>query len=207
LKSKYLLYLGIIIPIIFFSTTIICGFILGDYNHLTRMVSELGAIGTNSQFVFSFGLILCSALSLLFILGLYKTCRAFGLNILPVILILTYSFSIAGAAIFPLPLKLHELMGMPSILLILSPLLSLFLWKYNDQLLIIREMAILSFLIMLLGFLVYLPDLFSNYIGLKQRFFHIGWSVWFIYLSISFLKLLEKHKSFGVKIFGKINRT
>ena len=193
--TKHFLYSGIIIPLVFWLTLFICGFISGDYNHLTRMVSELGASGTSSQFVFTSGLILCSILSLFFVLGLYKTCRVFNLSTIPVILILTYSVSIAGAAIFPLPLRMHEIMGMPSILLIFSPLLSLLLWKGKGLSAMNKKIAILSFLIMILGFSVYLPDLLGNYIGLKQRFFHIGWSVWFIYLSYSFLRLLGQNKS------------
>ena len=195
MSTKHLLYPGIIIPIAFWLTLFVCGFILGSYNHLTRMVSELGASGTSSQLVFTSGLILCSVLSLFFVLGLYKTCRVFNLSTIPVILILTYSVSIAGAAIFPLPLRMHEIMGMPSILLIFSPLLSLLLWKGKGLPAMNKKIAILSFLIMILGFSVYLPDLLGNYIGLKQRFFHIGWSVWFIYLSYSFLRLLGQNKS------------
>ena len=195
MSTKYLLYAGIIIPLAFWLTLFVCGFIFGSYNHLTRMVSELGASGTSSQIVFTSGLILCSILSLFFVLGLYKTCRAFNLSTIPVILILTYSVSIAGAAIFPLPLRLHEIMGMPSILLIFSPLLSLLLWKGKGLSAMNKKIAILSFLIMLLGFSVYLPDFLGNYIGLKQRFFHIGWSVWFIYLSYRFLRLLGQDKS------------
>jgi hypothetical membrane protein len=195
MSTKHLLYTGIIIPLAFWLTLFVCGFILGSYNHLTRMVSELGAEGTSSQFVFTSGLILCSILSLLFVVGLYKTCGIFNLSNIPVILILTYSVSIAGAAIFPLPLRLHEIMGMPSILLIFSPLLSLLLWKGKGLSAMNKKIAILSFLIMILGFSVYLPDLLGNYIGLKQRFFHIGWSVWFIYLSYSFLRLLGQNKS------------
>ena len=194
MSTKHLLYPGIIIPFAFWLTLFISGFISGDYNHLTRMVSELGASGTSSQFIFASGLILCSILSLFFVLGLYKTCRVFNLSTIPVILILTYSVSIAGAAIFPLPLRLHEIMGMPSILLIFSPLLSLLLWKGKGLSAMNKKIAILSFLIMILGFSVYLPDLLGNYIGLKQRFFHIGWSVWFIYLSYSFLRLLGQDK-------------
>ncbi len=42
---------------------------------------------------------------------------------------------------------------------------------------------------MLLGFLTLTPNIMDNYFGLKQRFFHIGWSLWFIYLSLKFLEL------------------
>lgn len=192
MKTKYLIYLGSVIPIIFWATTIICGIILGNYNHLSGLVSELGALGTTTQYIFTSGLVLSSVLSVLFTVGLYKTCKLLGLNTIPILIILLYSFSIAGAALFPMPLRLHGILGSPSILLIFSPLLSFFLWTGKGKPLNIKQMSILSFLIMSLGFLVFAPDFLSDYPGLKQRFFHIGWSVWFFNLSYSFAGLLEK---------------
>ena len=194
MRTRHLLYLGSSIPVVFFVTTFVCGFMLSGYNHFSRMVSELGEIGTKSQFVFSTGLILCSVLSIIFVIGLYRTCKAAGISVVPVIIILSFSVSIAGAAIFPLPLRLHFIMGMPSILLIFSPLMSLILWSGKSQLSNIKLMSILSFFIMSLGLLAFMPDLLSNYPGLKQRFFHIGWSIWFLYLSYSFIKLPENEK-------------
>ncbi len=194
MRKQHLLYIGFITPVVFWLIIFICGFILGDYNHFSKMISELGAIGTKSQYVFSTGLIVCSILSIAFVVGLYKSCNALGISVIPVLIILSYSVSIAGAAIFPLPLRLHLFMGMPSILLIFSPLLGLFLWGKKSQLPMINQMSILSFLVMSLGFLAFIPDLFGSYPGLKQRFFHVGWSVWFFYLSYGFLRLLKKGK-------------
>jgi hypothetical membrane protein len=193
MKTKTLLLLGSVIPIVFFGTTIICGFIMGDYNHFTRMVSELGAIGTPSQYVFSAGLVLCSALSVLFVVGIYRVCKESGLSVIPVVIILSYSISIAGAGIFPLPLRLHLIMGFPSTILFLSPLMSLFLWSREKNLPYIKVMSVVGFLIMSLGFLAFMPELLSNYLGLKQRLFHIGWSIWFIYISYSFINLLKSN--------------
>src|SRR5579864_8972757 len=150
MNSKSLLYLGSFIPIIFFGTTFIAGFMQGDYNHLRRMVSELGTIGTRSQYVFMAGLLACAALSTLFVLGLYRVCKAANLNVLPVILILAFSTSIAGAALFPLPLRLHGILGSPSMLLILSPVLSLILWRKKGPRHIV-SMSVVSFLLMSLG--------------------------------------------------------
>ena len=73
LKAKYLLYIGGSIPIVFWITTVICAIMLGDYNHFSRMVSELGAIGTKSRFVFSAGLILCSLMSVLFVFNYFPS--------------------------------------------------------------------------------------------------------------------------------------
>jgi len=193
MKNKWLIYTGFLIPILFWTTTIICGLIIDDYNHISRLVSELGAIGTKSQYIFSTGLILSSILSVLFIIGLYKTCRIIGLNTIPVLIILTFSFSICGTALFPLPLRLHGILGMPSILLLLSPLMSLILWK-TEKISNIKRISLLAFLIMMLGFLAFMPNVLNEYSGLKQRFFHIGWTVWFIYLSYRFIRLTKNIK-------------
>jgi hypothetical protein len=185
MNNRPLLYLGRWIPIVFFGTTLIAGFVQGNYNHLTRMVSELGTIGTRSQYVFMAGLLACSVLSVLFVVGLYGMCKAADLNVVPVLLILTYSFSIAGAALFPLPLRLHGILGSPSILLIFSPALSIFLWRRKGPRHVV-SMSIVSLLVMALGFLAFMPEVLAEYTGLKQRFFHVGWSVWFAYLSVAF---------------------
>jgi hypothetical membrane protein len=193
MKNSWLIKSGFLVPVIFWTTTLICGFILTDYNHSSRMVSELGEIGTETQHIFTVGLVLASFFSILFIIGLYNTCKQIGLNTIPVLLLLTFSFSIFGAAIFPYPLRLHGLLGMPSILLFLSPLLSLILWK-SEIISNIKLISLLTLLILLLGFIVFIPNILTDYFGLKQRFFHIGWTVWFIYLSSIFIGLEKNYK-------------
>jgi hypothetical membrane protein len=161
---------------------------MGNYSHAIRMVSELGAIGTKSQYFFTVGLVLSSIFSVLFIIGLYKTCKQIGLNTFPILILLTFSFSIFGAGIFPFPLRLHGLLGMPSILLFLSPLMTLILWK-SEIFSNIKLVSLLTFIIMLLGFLTFMPNVLSDYFGLKQRLFHFGWTVWFLYLTSIFIGL------------------
>jgi hypothetical protein len=187
--TRYYLRLGALIPVIFFATTIVCGFILGDYNHISRMVSELGASGTSSQYVFATGLLICSAMSVFFVVGLYKSCRTAGISTVPVIILLCYSVSIAGAALFPLPQRLHEIMGMPSIFMVLSPFLGLILWRKDGKLKHVGPMSLIGLFVMSLGFLAFVPDILEWGAGLKQRVFHIGWSVWFVYLSYAFAGL------------------
>ena len=190
LNTKYLLYTGMMIPIIFWVTTIICSFLLGNYNHLTRMVSELGELGTKTQFIFTIGLTLCGILTIPFVIGSYKVCRLVGLSPVPVLIILFYA-TIAGPAIFPYPLQLHGILGIPAILILFSPLLSLFLWKGKTQLPYLKLISILSFLLIMLGFSVYFNSFLGDYFGLKQRFFHLGWSLWFVYLSYSFIRVIN----------------
>jgi len=186
-----LLFCGSLTPLVFWTTTVICGLVLGDYNHFSRMVSELGTIGTPSQSLFTTGLVSCSILSLLFIFGLRRTCQRLKLSTLPVWLIFSYSFSTAGAGLFPLPLRLHGILGMPSIALVFSPLTALFLWPRAHSPSNLRAMACLAFAIMSLGFLAFSPTILGSLPGLKQRFFHVGWGVWFIYLSVSFTQAIK----------------
>jgi hypothetical membrane protein len=191
MRKKKLIYLGFVIPFLFWATLIICGLMTENYKHFTNMVSELGTIGTKTQYIFTSGLVLSSILSVFFIFGLYRTAKEAGLNSIPIFLILTFSFSIFGAAIFPLPLNLHGILGSPSMLLPLSPLLTLILWK-EDKIPNIKIVSLIILIIMLLGFLTMMPNILDNYFGLKQRFFHMGWSLWFIYLSIKFSEL-DRH--------------
>jgi hypothetical membrane protein len=189
--NRYLLYTGFLTPIIFWTTTIICGFVMGNYSHTTMLVSELGAIGTSTRYLFTAGLVLSSICSVLFIVRLYKTAKQNGLSITPILILLTFSFSICGAALFPMPLRLHGILGMPSVLLFLSPIFSLLLWK-REIIPSIRYFSILALVVMLLGFSVYLPNILSESFGLKQRFFHFGWSIWFVYLGAVFVGLSKK---------------
>lgn len=195
MNVRNFLKLGFVIPIIFWTTTIVCGSIFTDYNHLTNIVSALGEIGTKSQTIFTNGLVLSAVLSIFFIIALLNVCKKNGLNKIPILIILTFSFSIAGAGLFPLPLRLHGILGSPSILLFLSPLFSIILWK-EDKIPNIRVFSVFSFLLMSLGFLAFFPNILTEFPGLKQRFFHLGWTIWFIYLSREFSKLNEKSDKF-----------
>ncbi len=188
MRNNVFLYAGFITPLVFWITLFLCGSLTENYSHLTNLVSELGAIGTNTQYIFTAGLILSSLLSLAFIVGLYKTAKEKKLNMIPVLIILTFSFSIFGAAIFPLPLPLHGILGSPSMLIPLSPLLAMILWK-SKIIPGIKLASGLILIIMMLGFLTLVPEILDSFFGLKQRFFHIAWSLWFIYLGYSFLKL------------------
>ena len=95
---------------------------------------------------------------------------------------------------FPLPLRLHAILGSPSILLILSPVLSLILWRNKGPRHVV-SMSIVSFVVMSLGFLAFMPEVLAEYVGLKQRFFHVGWSVWFGYLSVGFVRLVRNRRA------------
>lgn len=185
---KRLIYFGFLSPIFFWITTAVCGLMLENYNHLTWLVSELGALGTSTQYIFTIGLVLSSILNIFFVIGLYKYCKIKHLSTIPVLFHFLYSF-LAGPALFPMPLGLHHITGLPFPFIMLAPILSLILWRKKEHLLKIRTMAIISFLIMMLGFLIYFPNILNEYFGLKQRFLYSGWTIWSFYLSYRILQL------------------
>jgi len=190
MKTKTLLYFGIFTPVIFWVTTLICGLILADYNHLKWLVSELGALDTPTQYLFTTGLVLSAFLNVFFIIGLWKYSKRLQLSIIPILMLSLYSF-IAGPAIFPMPLKLHNIAGLPFPFLMLSPLIALWVWRKKEHLLKFRTVAIISFVIMMFGFLIFFPNVLNEYFGLKQRFLYTGWTIWSVYLSYRFLKMVN----------------
>lgn len=189
MKTKNLLQFGYAVPIIFWFTLIIGGIIYEDYNHLSYLVSELGTRGSETQYLFTTGLVLSAVFSFFMLTALLRICKKKGLNQLPVFILFTFTFSTAGAAIFPLPLRMHLYMGMPSIILFLSPILAIIFWSKKIGVKGFVVMSLISFFIMSLGFSTYFYDILPQFHGLKQRFFHLGWTVWFVYLTYAFSRL------------------
>lgn len=192
MKTGTLLYFGFVSPLMFWFTTLVCSIILENYSHLSNMVSELGAMGTKTQYIFTTGLVLSSILNAFFGIGLWRMGKALNLTIIPIVLIFCYSF-LAGPAIFAMPHKLHGV-WFGFMLIMVAPFFALVQWRKQEHLLKIRWVAIISFAIMMLGFFAFFPDILSNYFGLKQRFLYLGWSVWSIFLSYRFLQLEKKCK-------------
>jgi hypothetical membrane protein len=196
MKNQWLLNSGFLIPIIFWTTILICGFLTPGYYHTTRMLSELGEIGTKTQHLFTIGLVLSSIFSIFFNIGLFRICKIIGLNIIPVLILWTFSFSILCAGLFSYPHWLHGLLGSPSIILFLSPMTALIFWKTN-MISNIKIISLLTLLIMSLGFLIFSPNILTDYFGIKQRFFHLGWTVWFLCLTFIFIGINKRLKING----------
>ncbi|MEN8193330.1 MAG: DUF998 domain-containing protein [Bacteroidota bacterium] len=187
-SKQHILYFGIISPLVFWLTTILCGILLEDYNHLTYLVSELGAQGTRSQYLFSIGLVTSSILNGFFVYALWGKCKEHEASIVPLILMFCYSF-LAGPGIIPMPLPLHGIIGLPFPLIMFAPLFALIFWKRNVLNTALNAGALISLLIMLMGFLIYFPDILPEFFGLKQRFLYLGWTVWSSASAVRFIHL------------------
>ena len=190
MRTETLLYLGIIAPISFWLVTIAGGFIHGNYNHLTMVVSELGAVGRRSEAVMSTLEIIVCILSVFSVIGFYKACKEIGISVIPPLTILALSFSMIWAAIFPMGHELHGAIGPIPLIMFVGALLPVFLWRKN-ALLPLRLYSLLSLVLMLLIMLRTIPAIQNNYPGMIQRFFYLGWTVWSVALSVYLLKLVR----------------
>ena len=192
-QNKKLISLGFLVPLVFWFTIMICGFMTPDYSHLSDLVSELGMKGAETQYIFTAGSVIKSILSVFFIVGLYKSAKRMELSTAPILILLVFPISTFGTGIFPMPTLLHSLFDILLVLFNLSPLLAIIRWNKA----VIPYVNIVSIVVLLLFNLVFLrgvPNTLDHYPGLLQRLAHLGWSVWFIYLSCMFIKNLNEEK-------------
>jgi hypothetical membrane protein len=190
--TKLPLYSGAAAGLLFWITTIICGSIHGNYNHLNGTISELGALGTRSQYVFSVFVLVIALLGILFFTGLFKACKEIGVSVIPTLPVVAHCLSLAGIAFFPQGTNFHPIAGQVSLLVILGPLLALILWR-KKEFLTLQLVSLISLCLMIAALLLVLtdwapPGFRQNYEGLIQRLFHAGWSFWFIGLSVDFIR-------------------
>ncbi|HDP94798.1 MAG TPA: DUF998 domain-containing protein [Candidatus Aminicenantes bacterium] len=178
MDKRTMLNLGFAVPGVFWATLLISGRFYPGYNSARNLVSELGALDAPTRWIFNPGMLICAVLSVVFVLGLVRAARQAELSTLPAWLLLVHGVSLAGAALFPLPLPMHGQAGMLAMLLPLSPLLALMLWRPagNGRL---KLTAVTSLVLIGLGFSVLFPDFLPELAGLKQRVAHLGWTVWF----------------------------
>ncbi|MDR6945253.1 DUF998 domain-containing protein [Mucilaginibacter pocheonensis] len=191
MNTKTLLYTGTIIPVIFWLSTIICGFVHGGYNHLSRTISELGAMGTRSEPLMATLTMFGALLSIFFIIGVYRACKQLNISVVPVFTLPAFTVMMGWAAMFHSGNKWHATAGPVFLLLYVGAFLVVVLWRGRKELMLIRLLSLVSLALMLLIFLRFMPGIENNYPGLIQRFVHLGWSVWFTALSIGLIRLVS----------------
>jgi len=194
-----LLRFGIISPLLFWEITIISGLMLEDYDHLKNVISDLGMIGTKSAAFSQWAFAILSVFCLLFSLGLIKAVKQIRVSIIPALLTLAFPIvTIWGMVLYPLPDPSHSALGAMPLLINLGALLGFILLRKKEieGLSRIRLWSIISFLVTMLIALRF-TSFGMEFQGLVQRFFYLGWSIWFISLSVYFIKEINglKYKS------------
>lgn len=190
MKTKKLLYLGLMMPFIFWVSMAIAGELHGNYNPFLQTVSELGAIGTNSEYFMAVATLCCAVMSFFFMIGLWRVCIEMQVNVVPILAMPGCTIMLAWTAVFHLGHPLHGIVAFVPVLLFAGALLSIVLWR-SQPLQNLRKLSLLSFLTMALFFLRFVPWFQQHFPGLAQRFFHLGWSMWFVGMAFGFIKLLN----------------
>ena len=180
IDARQLLLFGYWVVILFWVMTFISGYVHGNYNHLKNTISELGAIGTKSEFFTSSSLMLLAALNIVFCMGFYKASRTRRISLLPSILSFAMPVSMIWAGIFTMGNEFHGATGWVPLLIIIGSILSYFLWKRKSYLYQLRQTSLIAFMIMLLILTRFIRPFGYEFEGLVQRFFYLGWSMWTI---------------------------
>ncbi|HVS91015.1 MAG TPA: DUF998 domain-containing protein [Mucilaginibacter sp.] len=193
--SRTLLSLGTGAVVLFWVSTIICGYIHGHYNHGRDTISELGALGSRSQYLFSWLLSFVALMGLGFSWGLLRVCRLTKMSPIPIVPIVVFFLANVGIAFYSLGDPMHPVVGQISEIIMLGPILVLVFWRgpANFGLRMFSMVALAFFILSLLLLLSgWLPDSYvQSHSGLLQRIFHAGWSFWLISLNISFNQKLK----------------
>lgn len=131
---------------------------------------------------------LCAVFNALFVLGLFRACKALRMRVAPVYILAAFSVSMFGVALFPTPQLLHGVFGVISMLMHVAPLLAFILWRGDVRL---RWVSLATFFFMAVSISSFFPALQTEVPGLVVRFFHMGWAAWYSYMSYHFIRLTE----------------
>lgn len=182
IQTKYLLHLGLGIPVLFWFVFIVGGFVHGGYSHVSDVVSELGALGTKSEVLMSVSELCLAGLVILFFIGLRRELKSTRRSIIPVIPVLFLGFALIGVAFFPLNNYLHPLVGNLSLPLFFAPIISLIAWRKSDLTKHYLLLTRISIFVTLCFGLRFIPNINQEFEGVIQRIFYLGWNIWFVAL-------------------------
>ena len=183
-KDLLVKILGIGSPLLFWSMTFISGSLQGEYHHLRNTISELGKLGSPGEAPTSWILLALAMTCFLFSVAFLKKSRELGISIAPALLTFPFAFAMGWAGYFPLGNFFHGILGPLPILLILSPLSALFLWRKVPVSRQVRVASGIALFLMLLILLRFVRPFGFQFEGLVQRFFYLGWTLWLLALGI-----------------------
>jgi hypothetical membrane protein len=186
-----LLLSGLATPILFWIALFIAGGLTDNYNHLRNTISELGQIGAPAEYFMLVALPLVTAAAVIFSFYFYKASKHLKISLWPAIFSFSLPVSILWACIFPMGNNLHDKQGPLPLLLLLGMLMAIIQWhkqSFKKEQLV----TIISTLLMLLIFLRFVKPFGNEYEGTVQRFYYLGWSVWYISISILLSKKIKE---------------
>ncbi|WP_298895729.1 serine hydrolase [uncultured Psychroserpens sp.] len=195
-NTKYSLYVGYLIAVLFWLGTMFSGFLYGnDYSHIRDGIPLLDSFYSGSG-TFNAGIQFTIAMLFIpFIYSIYKICKQQSINILPLIPLVFIPINMIGSSLFPFPNQLFPIFANSIILSFLGPLLAIIFWRAK-RLSKIRIQAVISFFLMMvsIGFMISrssIPEFVHMYWGIIQRLLFLGWTSWIVFMSIHFTKVVK----------------
>lgn len=192
-SSKYSLAVGSLAPVVFWIVTIIAGWIHGNYNHLHNAVSELGTIGTRSEYFMAVCTLLIGMLAAVFSIGFVKASQILRINRLPAMLSFAMPVSLFWAGVFSSGHELHGALGPLPLLMMVGVLIAVIAWPKDNTYTTLRKHAAISLLIMCIFFFKIAPGIIwpQKYEGALQRCMYTGWTYWVLVVSFYLRKKLN----------------
>ncbi|MEO0340374.1 MAG: serine hydrolase [Bacteroidota bacterium] len=193
---QHLLYLGYIIPIVFWIGAFIAGHLHGNHSFIKDDITNLDAFYSSSGTFMAGIQITISFLLIPYIYSLFKYCSRLKIHLSPLIPLCILPISFLGVALFPFPDVRYQFFINAILIVILGPLLATFLWR-KGALAKLRWQSFFCLLIMLIAMLLVIgrpaiPEFVHSYWGLIQRALYLGWTLWLFFLSRYLLKSTRK---------------
>lgn len=190
---RLLLIVGIIVSVFFWISLFLGGRLHQNYDHSRLAVSQLGAIGTNSEFFMALSIWFTGMAIVAAGIGLFRRSRKYHFSILPILPLLVLGLSFCALSFFPLGHPLHATVGSIGLVFFLSPILALVFWK-NQLGKAALWISAISILFSLLIFFRFIPVLDNDWGGLIQRSYHLAWTFWLFGICACFLRLSNSQR-------------
>lgn len=194
LVNEYLVLTGVFLSALFWVGLFIAGYIHGEFSFVRDDFIFLNAFYSNSGSFFSIIEMVIAFLCIPFIIGLYRSCKALELSVLPILPVVFFALSMIGVSIFPM--FSNQLIISANLMLasFSGPVLSVVLWRKG----VLRKLALVSIipvLFMLTAIVLMIlrptfPQFVHDYFGFIQRLMFLGITFWLSILSLSFNRML-----------------
>jgi hypothetical membrane protein len=182
---------GWISAVLFWVALFAGGLLQNGYDHINMRISDLGNMGSGSEFLFSISILLVDLLIFCFSFTLLTNKVNLRINFFCFSLLLLTPVSFFLPKLFPLNM-LFNVDGGPVILhVLIVQLVSLKTWLRSQERNLVRTYTWVSIAFICLGIIHNIPPISAWAPGLFQRFFHVGWSLWILVVSLYLLRQLR----------------
>lgn len=189
--ARFLLFLGILTPLIYLGAVLGAAWYYPGYNHMTQYVSELGAAASPHREIFNYGVMAAGGCAILgafgFFLALHKLSRGFVFATLTTVALGLWGISMVMGGYYPMPDPRHNAYGLgmaieaaPLFLMLALMRDSKLAWLKALSMLVLLASGALLAILMGAGQMLNIPQLVVHKadVGLWQRAYALSFIPW-----------------------------